>query len=78
MYIDIVTPEKKLFSGEVKLVKLPGLKGSFEMLNRHAPIISPLEKGEIKVIDMENAELFFDIDGGVVEMSNSKAIVLAE
>jgi len=78
MYLEIVTPEDKLFSGEIKLVQLPGAKGSFEMLKKHAPIISTLEKGTIKVVTIDGKETFFDIKGGVVEGSNNKIIVLAE
>jgi len=78
MYLEIVTPEEKLFTGEVKLVQLPGSKGSFEMLRNHAPIISTLESGSIKLITLEGKELFFEIKGGVIEGSNNKIIVLAE
>lgn len=78
MYLEIITPEKKVFEGEVKLVQLPGSKGAFEMLNNHAPIISTLEKGKIKVEDLNGKEHFFDIDGGVVENKSNKIIVLVE
>jgi len=78
MYLEIVTPEEKLFTGDVKLVQLPGSKGSFEMLRNHAPIISTLENGSIKLITLEGKELFFEIKGGVIEGSNNKIIVLAE
>ena len=78
MYLEIVTPEEKLFTGDVKLVQLPGSKGSFEMLRNHAPIISTLESGSIKLITLEGKELFFEIKGGVIEGSNNKIIVLAE
>ena len=78
MYLEIVTPEEKLFTGDVKLVQLPGSKGSFEMLRNHAPVISTLEKGSIKLITLEGKELFFEVKGGVIEGSNNKIIVLAE
>lgn len=78
MYLEIVTPEVKLFTGDVKLVKLPGSKGSFEMLKNHAPVISTLDSGSIKVFTSDNKELFFDIKGGIIEGSNNKIIVLAE
>ncbi len=78
MYLEIITPEKKVFEGEIKLVQLPGSKGAFEMLNNHAPIISTLEKGKIKVEDLNGKEHFFDIDGGVVENKSNKIIVLVE
>ena len=78
MNLEIVTPEEKLFTGEVKLVQLPGSKGSFEMLRNHAPIISTLESGTIKLITLEGKEMSFEIKGGVIEGSNNKIIVLAE
>jgi len=78
MQLEIITPETKLFSGNIKLVKLPGSKGSFEMLKHHAPIISTLEKGTIKVVELDGKELFFEIKGGVIEGSNNKVIILAE
>lgn len=78
MYLEIITPGKKIFSGEVKLVKLPGSKGSFEILNNHAPIISTLERGTIKFVEENGAEQFVEITGGVVENQDNKIIVLAE
>ncbi|OFX57024.1 MAG: ATP synthase F1 subunit epsilon [Bacteroidetes bacterium GWB2_41_8] len=78
MLLEIITPDKKVYSGKVKLVQLPGIKGSFEILNHHAPIISVLEKGRIKVEEESGQELFFEIDGGVVENKDNKIIVLAE
>jgi len=78
MYLEIITPDKKVFEGEIKLIQLPGSKGAFEMLNNHAPIISTLEKGRIKIQDKNGKEQFFDIDGGVVENKSNKIIVLVE
>ena len=78
MFLEIITPEKKVFEGEIKLVQLPGSKGAFEMLKNHAPIISTLEKGKIKVEDLNGKEYFFDVDGGVVENKANKVIVLVE
>ena len=76
--MEIITPEKKMFTGEVKLIQVPGTKGSFEILKNHAPIISTLEKGSIKVIDMKDEEDFFDISGGVIEVNKNNVIILAE
>ena len=78
MQLDIITPEKKIFTGEVKLVQVPGSKGSFEILNNHAPIISTLENGEIKIIDLQDRKIYFDISGGVIEVNQNKIIILAE
>jgi F-type H+-transporting ATPase subunit epsilon len=76
MDIEILSPDKKLYTGKIKLVKLPGTSGSFEILKNHSPIISTLEKGQIKIIDLNNEVQFFDISNGVVEVSNDKIVVL--
>jgi len=78
MLLEIITPVKKVYSGQVKLVQLPGSKGSFEILNHHAPIISTLDKGMIKVVEESGQELFFEVEGGIVENKDNKIIVLAE
>jgi F-type H+-transporting ATPase subunit epsilon len=76
MYLDILTPDSTLYSGEVTAVKVPGTMGSFEVLNNHAPIISSLEKGKVRVKDAEGTK-FFDIKGGVIEVLKNKIIILA-
>lgn len=78
MILEIITPEKELFNGEVTSVKFPGTTGGFEVLNNHAPIISTLGKGEIRVITSDNNTENFTINGGVIEMQQNKIIVLAE
>ena len=78
MQIDILTPEKKLFSGEIKSVKLPGINGEFEILNNHAPIISTLCAGKIHLIHNDQSKQSFEINGGVIEMQKNNIIVLAE
>ena len=78
MLLDILTPEKKLFEGEVKSVKFPGTNGEFEILNNHAPIISTLTKGEIRVLNIKIEKEIFNINGGVIEIQNNKIIVLAD
>ena len=78
MTLEIITPEKELFNGEVTSVKLPGINGGFEVLNNHAPIISTLGKGEIRVITNNKEIEKFDINGGVIEMQENKIIVLAD
>lgn len=78
MHLEIVTPDEKVFEGETKLVQLPGTNGSFEILNNHAPVISTLGKGKIKVTDNDNATKYFEITSGVVEMQNNNIIILAE
>ena len=78
MNLEILTPEEMVFEGTVELVKVPGTKGSFAILNMHAPIISTLEKGEVKVKKTKNQEQIFTISGGVVEVRDNKIIILAE
>lgn len=93
MYLEIVTPEAVVFSAEVEAVKVPGVEGEFQMLNHHAPMISLLNKGEVK-IDLsantagglklssgfvkEGNVVFYTIMGGVLEMKDNKAILLAD
>ena len=77
MILEIITPEKEVFKGEVKSVKLPGAVGGFEILNNHAPIISTLSKGEIRIKNSDNKSKVFEINSGVIEMKNNKIIVLA-
>ena len=78
MLLEIITPETKVFEGEVKSVLLPGINGKFEILNNHAPIISTLSKGDISVTNTNNEKEVFSINGGVIEMQNNKIIVLAD
>ncbi len=78
MNIKIITPDKALFEGEAKLVQLPGLDGSFELLKNHAPLISVLKKGSVKIKTNDNEEQFFEIRGGVVEVITNKVSILAE
>lgn len=78
MFVEIITPDKKIFEGEVNLVQLPGNKGSFTLLKNHAPIISTLDRGTIKVVDVLGKEHFFTVTGGVIENLANKTVVLVE
>lgn len=78
MKLEIITPDSSIFSGEVNLVQLPGIKGSFEILNNHAPLISVLKKGVIKIKDGNNQVKDFEVNGGVVEVNQNTVLVLAE
>ncbi|QJD96912.1 ATP synthase F1 subunit epsilon [Mucilaginibacter robiniae] len=77
MTLEILTPDKKVYEGEVNSITLPGTMGSFEILNNHAAIISTLEDGKLTVRGNGKDEVFL-IKGGVVEANNNKVIVLAE
>lgn len=89
MNVDIITPEKKIYSGKVSSVYLPGVNGEFQMLNNHAPIVSILKAGKIKLEAPEADKITEDfkknndlyeifVDGGVIEMNQNKVIILAE
>lgn len=78
MNLDIITPDKKVFSGDIKLIKVPGLNGSFEVMANHAPIISTLSEGEVKVITAEGEENFYKVSGGIIEVLKNNVSVLIE
>ena len=79
MTLEILTPEKKIYSGEVFGVQMPGISGSFEVLEKHAPLVSALKAGRLKVLkDKQNHIANFDIQSGFVEVLNNKVTVLVE
>ena len=78
MRIDIITPDKKVYEGEIKSVRVPGQKGSFQVLKDHAPIISTLESGNVVMIDQNGIEKIFEITGGVIEVKANNIILLAD
>ncbi len=78
MNVEIISPDKKIFEGEAKLIRLPGSDGFFEIMKDHAPLISSLQAGQIKLISKEGATNLFDISGGIIEVLKNKVIVLAE
>ncbi len=77
MHLEIITPDKSVFSGEVSIATFPGVKGSFQVLNNHAPLISTLERGRV-IFRTTEGERSMVVDGGVVEVLNNNIIVLAE
>lgn len=81
MFLEIVTPDEKVFEGEVVSATFPGSDGSFQVLNNHAPMISTLGKGDMKIIaevEKRQTETHMEVSGGVVEILNNKVTVLAE
>ena len=79
MNLEILTPEKKLFSDEVYGVQLPGITGLFEVLDKHAPLVSALKSGKLKILkDKNNNSAQYEIQGGFVEVLNNKVTVLVE
>lgn len=79
MKVNITTPEQVLYAGEnVYLVQLPGIDGSFEVMSNHAPLISILVKGRIKLVKKGEDPQYFDVNGGVIEVLDNKILILAE
>ena len=76
MNIQIITPDAELFSGEVDSVVVPGSDGLIGILNDHAPLVSSLKRGQIK-INNAGEEKFFEVKGGVVEVLKNKIVILA-
>jgi len=78
MKIEIITPEKQVYEGEIKSVRVPGKKGSFQVLKDHAPIVSTLDGGSVIIVDKAGVEKIIDIEGGVIEVKANKIILLAD
>ena len=78
MKIEIITPDRKIYEGEIKSVRVPGKKGSFQVLKDNAPIISTLESGQVRMMDEENNEIIYEIGGGIIEVKANKIILLAD
>ena len=78
MNLEIITPEKQLFNGEVTSVKFPGTTGEFEILNNHAPLVSALKSGNIKIHSLNKGDTEITIKGGFVEVLNNELSALVE
>lgn len=83
MKVEIITPDKQLFKGEATYVGVPGIDGALGFLNNHAPLITVLKAGQVKVTTDPGSgtgvtELVFEVKGGVVEVNKNKVVVLAE
>lgn len=78
LHLEIITPEKNIYSGDVESIRLPGAEGSFGILNNHAPLIATLKRGTVKITDVSKKVENFVINGGVVEVLHNKVTVLAE
>ena len=78
MILEILTPERKIFSGDVFGVQLPGISGLFEILDRHAPMVSALKAGKLKILKDKSSSSSYSIQGGFVEILNNKTTVLVE
>lgn len=81
MFLEIITPDEKVYEGEVVSATFPGSEGSFQVLNDHAAMVSPLGTGDIayKYMDHDKPkDVIIRVSGGVVEIHNNKILVLAE
>lgn len=78
MKLEILTPEKKLFEGDVFGVQLPGISGLFEVLDKHAPLVSALGKGNLKILKSKTEVENYNIQSGFVEVVNNKTTILIE
>ncbi|PIY11046.1 MAG: ATP synthase F1 subunit epsilon [Flexibacter sp. CG_4_10_14_3_um_filter_32_15] len=80
MFLEIITPDNKTFSGQATSVLVPGseAKGSFEILDNHSALVSSLQEGKVKIRTQEGKEVFYTISGGVIEVLNNHVIILAE
>lgn len=91
MYLEIVSPEATLFAGEVKSITVPGINGEFQMLKDHAPVVSLLQEGKVKIdgdisieedyesrFSKEDGKTILAINSGTIEMKDNKIIVLAD
>ncbi len=78
MTLEILTPERKIYSGDVYGVQLPGISGLFEVLDKHAPLVSALKAGTLKILTDKTATTSFTIQSGFVEVLNNKTTVLVE
>ena len=75
MFVELLTPDKTLFSGEAEVISLPGVNGSFQLLGSHAPMIANLQAGSIEIKD-NNQTQSFEIKSGLVEVVKNKVVVL--
>ena len=78
MKVQLLTPAKTLFDGTAFMVEVPGAKGRFQMLDHHAPIVSVLCAGIVRIVLQDNSEQLFEITGGVIELRNDIITILAE
>jgi F-type H+-transporting ATPase subunit epsilon len=77
MKITILTPDSTVFEGEISSVKAPGSDGFLELLNNHAPVVSSLKDGEVRIIKSDGERMTFNISGGFIEMLNNEVSLLA-
>ena len=78
MDLIVLTPERKVYEGEVTLVKVPGIVGSFEVLRNHAPMVSALGEGDVRIVQKEGGEKTFKIEKGFIEVLRNEVALLVQ
>lgn len=78
MNLIVLTPEKEIYNGKVTSVKVPGINGSFEILNNHAPIVAALGTGEVRVLDEKGEKKIFSIKKGFIEVLKNEVSLLVQ
>ncbi len=78
MQLVALTPEKELYNGDIKSVKVPAVGGQFEILNGHAPIVAALAAGEVRILDSDDNRVVFNIEKGFVEVINNEVSLLIQ
>ena len=76
--LEIVTPEKVVYNGQVSSVSCPGAEGTFQILHNHAPFLSALQVGQVKVVAEDGQELFYAVSGGVSQVFQNRLLILAD
>lgn len=77
IFLEIISPSKTVFQGQVSSITVPGIVGSFQILKNHAPLVSTLDIGELK-IKIDDKFQYFAISGGTIEINNNKVLILAD
>ena len=78
MNVRIIKPDSTLYEGDAKLLQLPGTNGLFEIMQNHAPIISALKKGVLRLVQGDGQEQKFDIRGGVVKGQQNDILIMVQ
>ena len=78
MHISVLTPDKEIFDGQITSVKVPGVSGQFEVLNNHAPIVSALGEGQVRLIQENGEKITFGIEKGFIEVLKNKVALLVQ
>jgi len=77
-HLEIVTPKRVVFKGEITSFSAPGVEGGFQVLHSHAPMLSSLKIGEVKITESSGTEFKYAVSGGFVEVRDNKVVLLAE